>query len=338
MASPNLLRSFPVESLLDAARILRIADSICVTGIGASEGPARLCASSLAEHGRVASFLPLSAFMVGDHGTMARNGLSSCLVVFSQSLSPNVHMALQTANEFTTTLLVCGSDARVEDLAKPLDGKQRLIVRHAPAQETGFLMRVAGPAVASALALALAQFTTTEADVETMRNRLHRCADAMQWRLTAPLADVDLWEKPPALLVYGKDGVECSHLLRWTLLEYLDKHDPSAWDLLSFAHGAFQNIFHASRTLILPRSTIDVNLEPVVERLREMLGETQHTLVDVPSALPRPWCVLEHIAYVQALVLGDLRKHPRDLQNWPGRGRDGALYTLNELPSGAGRC
>lgn len=328
MASPNLIRSFRVDSLFDAAKMLKMADAISVTGIGASEGPARLCASRLSEVGRVARFLPISAFIAGDHGALARNGKTSCLVVFSQALSPNVHLALQAAKDFTTTLLVCGPGACVDDVARTLGLKELVVVRHLPEQETGFLMRVTGPVVASAVALAVADFATAEPSVDQIRTRMRLCADAMDARLNTLLPDVELRDKPPTFLTYGADGVERMHLLRWTLLEYLDKHDPSSWDLLSFAHGAFQNIFHASRTLILPRSSLDVNLEPVVERLREMLGETRHTLVDVPSSLPRPWCVLEHIAYVQALVLADLRRYPRDLANWPGRGRDGALYGL----------
>jgi creatinine amidohydrolase len=332
LASPDFVRSLAFESLQPVATVLQFADCIFITGVGASEGPARLLASCLLGQHRHVRFIPLSGLIAGDHRPWLPSSGSSRLVVFSQALSPNAQMALDAGKEFTTTILFCGPNVRVDETASVIPAKQLIVIRHPPESEMGFLVRVTGPAVASAMALALAELVTSQSTNDELRARLHQCANAMETQLHAGLADVDFVQHPPTFLVYGIDGVERNHLLRWTLLECLDKHDPSSWELLAFAHGAFQNIFDTSRTLLLPRALDDAALDPLVERLRVMLSQTRHTLIELRSELPRPWCLLEHLAAVQALMLGYLRQNPRDLNTWPGHGRDGALYTLDRLP------
>ena len=331
-ASPNFVRSLAIETLKPAATVLQVADCIFITGIGASEGPARLLASCLGGTHKHIRFIPLSGLIAGDHRPWLTSSGPSRLVIFSQALSPNAQMALDAGKDFTSTILICGQDVQVDDAVCETPAKQLMVIRHPPEKETGFLMRVTGPSVASAIALALAELVTRRSTHDELRTRLQQCADAMEKRLQTIAPEVDLVERPPAFLVYGMDGVQRNHLLRWTLLECLDKHDPSSWDLLSFAHGAFQNIFDTSRTLILPRSSLDVAMERLVDRLRDMLGQTRHTLVDIPSDLPRPWCLLEHLTAVQVLMVEHLRRHPRDLCTWPGRGCDGALYRLDRMP------
>jgi len=331
LASPDLVRGLAVETFTPLATVLQGAKAIVVTGIGASEGPGRLLASCLAGPHRHVQFLPLSALMTGDHRPWTANSPDSHLVIFSQTLSPNARIALDAGQDFATTILICGPDVHVDA------GKRFLVLRHPPARETGFLVRVTGPAVASAMALALAELVTRPSAHDDVRRQLQHCADAMEKRLRNKAPDVDFVANPPAFLVYGADGGERNHLLRWTLLECLDKHDPSIFDLLSFAHGAFQNIFDASRTLILLRSSADTAMALLVDRLGDMLGQTRHTLLDVASELRRPWCLLEHLAVVQALMLEHLRKNPRDLRAWPGRGHDGALFDLEGLPPSASR-
>lgn len=331
-ASPDLVRGLDIETLQPAATVLQVAECIFITGIGASEGPARLLASCLVGPDKHVRFIPLSGLITGDHRPWLTSNGPSRLVIFSQALSPNAQMALDAGKDFTTTILVCGPDVIVDDAAREIPAERLMVIRHPPEKETGFLMRVTGPSVASAIALALADLVTKQSTHDALRARLLQCAEAMEKRLQTIAPDVNLVECPPAFLVYGIDGVPRNHLLRWTLLECLDKHDPSSWDLLSFAHGAFQNIFTMSRTLILPRSSLDRAIDPLVDRLREMLGQTRHTLVDLSSDLPRPWCVLEHLTAVQALMVEHLQKNPRDLCTWPGRGCDGALYRLDKLP------
>ncbi len=332
-ASPDLVRGLAIETLQQVATVLRFADCIFTTGIGASEGPARLLASCLFGPHKHVRFIPLSGLIAADHTAWITESRTSVLVIFSQALSPNARIALEASFNFSTTILICGAEVSVDESIQSILGNRLHVIRHPPEEESGFLMRVMGPAAASAIALGLAALATTEQTVTEVRDELVACADAMEKRLHSRLPESNFVERPPAFLLYGADGVERNHLLRWTLLECLDQYDPPSWDVLSFAHGAFQNIFDASRTLILPRALDDVALLPLFDRLRDMLGQTRHTLVDIPSELRRPWCVLEHLAAVQALMLEHLRQNPRDLHEWPGRGRDGALYTLDKLPA-----
>lgn len=333
ISTPEHLRTLPTAPLEAAEGILRHAATVFVTGIGASEGPARLLASCLfAAPKRPARFIPLSGLLAGDHADSTAGGQSSVLVIFSQALSPNARMALDAGRDFSTTILICGSDIVVDESIRLASGMNLHVIQHPPQEETGFLLRVTGPAIASAVALGIAALALTDVTAVEVREQWMICADAMEMRIHTRPPEVDFLRQPPAFLVYGKGGVERNHLLRWTLLECLDHYDPPIWDLLSFAHGPFQNIFDASRTIVVPRSLQDPMMENLMERLRHMLQQTKHTIIDIPSDLPRPWCILEHLATVQSFVLEHLRQNPRDLRAWPGRGCDGDLYLLDKLP------
>jgi hypothetical protein len=331
-STPGHLRHLSTAPLELVQGILQTASSTFVTGIGASEGPARLlvsCLSSSAE--KPAQFIPLSGLVAGDHAAWTAGGQAAVLVIFSQALSPNARMALEAGRDFSATILVCSSDVVIDASIRSASGMNLHVVTHPPEGETGFLLRVTGPAIASAIALGLAALVTTENTAVEVREQWLACADAMEMRIHTPHPDVDLVKQPPIFLVYGQGGIERNHLLRWTLLEILQQCDPPVWDMLNFAHGAFQNIFETSRTIIVPRSLQDSFLEELIRRLHDMLRQTRHTLLDIPSELPRPWSMLEHLATVQAFVLEHLRRNPRDLCAWPGRGCDGALYLLDRM-------
>lgn len=326
---PNILRTLDISTHSRFVKLLADGAPIFTTGIGASEGPARLLASCLSGKHRDAKFIPLSGLLAADHRAYIGESNSSRLVVFSQGISPNARLAIDMGQEFVSTMIVTGAEMPVRERGQ----RSWEVLRHPPENETGFLVRAAGPAVASALAMAIASRVVNVAHEGDVVAYLRQCADVMEARLREEPNCVDLLEKPPAFLVVGRDGVERNHLLRWTLLECFDAYDPPVWDIMAFAHGAFQNTFKDARTLILPYSRQDAGVLPIVSRLREMLRQTRHTLIEVPSELPRPWCLLEHLAFTQALLLAHLRRHPRDLNDWPGRGKDAAIYGLDSLPS-----
>lgn len=331
-AAPACIRNLSMTSLQIAKVLLRQASTIFTTGLGGSEGPARLLASCLSGNTRRASFMPLSGLMTGDHSEATAGGQNSVLVIFSQALSPNARMALDAGRDFAATILVCGSDVRVDDAIRSASGMNLHVIQHPPEGETGFLLRMTGPAVACAVALGLAALTMTDETPLQIREQLLICADAMEMRTHTRPPEVNFIDFPPAFLVYGLEGAERNHLIRWSMLECLDSYAPPVWDLFSFAHGAFQNIFHAPRTLILLRSMEDAVLDGLLERMRQMLRSTRHVFLDVPSEIPRPWCTLEHLATVQAFMVEHLRQNPRDLRAWPGKGLDDALYLLRQMP------
>ncbi|HRI64475.1 MAG TPA: hypothetical protein PK156_09550 [Polyangium sp.] len=333
LAAPGCVRQMPMEELKRIAPLLEAASATVVTGLGASEGPARLLASGLSvRDGHPARFIPLSGLIAGDHEEWTTGNAAAVLVVFSQALSPNARIALEIGREFSSTILVCGSDVVVDDAIRTAPDMNLFVIHHPPENESGFLLRVTGPAVASAIALGLAALATGEDTPVGIEDQWRQCAEAMELRLHTRPPTMNLLAQPPAFLVYGTDGVERNFLLRWTLLECFDNYDPPTWDMMSFAHGAFQNTFNNPRTLILLRSLEDRVVKPLVDRVRDMLSQTPHSLIDVSSELPRPWCTMEHLAAVQSFMLEHLRQNPRDLANWPGRGLDGAIYMLDQIP------
>src|SRR5262245_40577329 len=76
--------------------------SFAITGVGASEGPARYLSALLRHvHRRHAPFVPLSCFATGD-----RVSVNETLLVFSQGLSANARMALATAGRHHHAVLI----------------------------------------------------------------------------------------------------------------------------------------------------------------------------------------------------------------------------------------
>ena len=111
-----------------------------VTGTGASEGPARWFVEALATTGRSARYMPLSCFAVGDP-----LATSDALAVFSQGLCPNARLALR-AHSKPTVLFTSTPPEREQPLgASPIT---RVVLP--PKSENDLLLRVAGPAVATA--------------------------------------------------------------------------------------------------------------------------------------------------------------------------------------------
>lgn len=157
------LESLPAELRRAAAVAIpeRAPTSTIVTGIGGSEGPARLFAMQLSAHSCV-RFVPLSSF-VGACPKAER------LVVFSQGLSPNARLALGRHHDFAETFVVGAmepdaatfeTESEVESerrgLARTLRDEGVVFVTHGPPSESGMLVRLVGPTVASSVALRLA--------------------------------------------------------------------------------------------------------------------------------------------------------------------------------------
>lgn len=157
------LESLPAELRRAAAVAIpeRAPASTIVTGIGGSEGPARLFAMQLSAHSCV-RFVPLSSF-VGACPKAER------LVVFSQGLSPNARLALGRRHDFAETIVVgamepdaatSAGESEVESerrrFARALRDDGVVFVTHGPPSESGMLVRLVGPTVASSIALRLA--------------------------------------------------------------------------------------------------------------------------------------------------------------------------------------
>lgn len=301
-----------------------------VTGIGASEWPARVLASRLRVRARCAArFVPLSAFADAE---TAPDG--DALVVVSQGLSPNARLALRARERFTHGLLVTGR------APSGADARGFRVCAHGPDDEPGLLLRVVGPPLATFAAFRLAERVALargfDADPTLSREALREAPDAFARAL---LAAKELDDGPGELLakaaltgsiafVTAGDGTgELAHGLRWKLLEGLGVGAP-VWDVLGFAHGPFQRFVGEALTLV----ALDLRggtYAPLFARLQRLLDPALHRLVVLtPRALDGLGGFFEHDALLDGVVLRALARAPRDLRDWPGKGLDGPLYDV----------
>lgn len=316
-----------------------------ITGVGASEAPARYLGTLLRHrHGRHAPVLPLSCFASPpDDGQLAGDNL----VLFSQGLSPNARLALGTAARHRRCMLVttlrsggdCAPDvskpapatAATEALAMVAAAERAgaVIVSHPPADESGTLLRVAGPAVAAYVAALLAT-PRAERDDDALA-RVPELVAGARARVAEACHALD-----PARLcgnvVFVSGGCygEAYHGPTWKWLEGLNVAEPPRWDVMQVAHGAFQQLYDQRAVVVTFEHASAPAETKLFDRLAEMLVPARHALVRLPTSLPRHLALLEHDALATELLLRALEHCPRDLCSWPAMGLDAPLYGIDE--------
>lgn len=282
-----------------------------VTGIGGSEGPARVMAGALRSAlGACASFVPLSRFACG-----ADELAGDTLVVFSQGLSPNARIALGHKG-FARTLVITGRE----------EGGAGVTLRHPPRDEGALLARVQGPPAATLLGLRVVAALGGEAPPDGL-------VSAVREALAAPPLTLDL--RRPVALVLCDDERELGHGMRWKWLEATRRSDVAVYDALGFAHGPLQCCAErGAQVVMLPR---ELPREAALwARVRAVLGETSCAAHTLPSSLPGVWSFFEHDARWSAALRASLAAAGDvDLLRWPTQGRDGALYDLDAALDGA---
>jgi creatinine amidohydrolase len=310
----------------------RLDARVVVTGVGCSEGPARLLAGLLALLGIRSRFAPLSSFVGAGAGAGAGAAppAGDTLVVFSQGLSPNATLALDAAGRYARALLLTSLTAADPRLAPHVAAGVE-VVTLPPREEEGLLLRVQGPAVASLAACLVAEQIAGEAGLLLPQTdaSLVAAIDAARGRVRAP----DSWpEGPLGLVTAGEHGTLCRGLTS-ALVEGLLVPEPPIWDLLSVAHGPFQQFYDTPITLL---ALTGPGTPPgLLDRLAAMLVPGRHTLLRLEATLPGHLGLLEHQAQLAALLIEGLRRRPRDLVRWPGQGCDGPLYSLGgHTPTG----
>jgi hypothetical protein len=281
------------------------------TGIGGSEGPARVMAGALRSAlGVCASFVPLSRFAC-DADALA----GDALVVFSQGLSPNARIALGHKG-FARTLVITARG----------DVGAGVALRHPPQDEGAMLARVQGPPAATLLGLRVVAALGGDPPPEGL-------VAAVREALAAPALTLDL--RRPVALVLCDDERELGHGLRWKWLEATRRSDVAAYDALGFAHGPLQCCAERGAQVVL--LTRDAPREAALwTRVRDVLVETACAVQALPASLPGVWSFFEHDARWSAALAASLAAAGDvDLLRWPTQGRDGALYDLDAPLDGA---
>lgn len=274
------------------------------TGIGGSEGPARVMADALRRAlGVCASFVHLSRFAC-DAGALG----GDALVVFSQGLSPNARIALGHKG-FARTLVITARG----------DIGAGVVLQHPPREEGAMLARVQGPPAATLMGLRVVAALGGEAPPDGL-------VAAVRAALAAPPLALDL-RRPVALLLCD-DERELGHGLRWKWLEATRRSDVAVYDALGFAHGPLQCCAERGAQVVL--LTRDVPREAALwTRVRAVLAETACAVHALPASLPGVWSFFEHDARWSAALRASLAASGDvDLLRWPTQGRDGALYDL----------
>ena len=293
-----------------------------VTGVGGSEGPARLLVATLRSLGLGARFVPLSAFAVGDVAALP----AECLCVFSQGLSPNARVALSFAARFAGGVLFTSAPASPLLAAFVASGGRVLTL--GPAEETGSLLRVVGPPVAM-LAAVLFAHEVAGAPVPTRAlAELPLDLEASAAAARAALAALPAFAREAAVARVafvtagesGERGLACGLAIKW--LEGLGGDEPPTWDVLEIAHGPFHAFYTETRLLVALGDG-----GALFDRLEAMLAPERHALLRLPARGPLARLVLE--AAVNELFLAAFERAPRDLREWPSKGLDAPLYALD---------
>jgi hypothetical protein len=222
-------------------------------------------------------------------------------------LSPNARLPLACARRYRHTLLVTTAP----------DAPDVTVLRHGPVEESGLLLRVVGPAAASATVMRLAGCTF---ELDGIEGAFASAQSRALASVTDPSALFDL----VGIAAVGDDVATCDGL-RHKLLEGLGRRLPPAWDVVGLVHGPLQSFYESrAAVLVLERE----GSSELISRLERVLHPERHTLLRLRSHLPAPLALLDFDLQLDHLVLAALRQKPRDLARWPGQGCDSPLYEL----------
>lgn len=340
-AVPAMLRA-AADAAVPPPRVgLREVRRVVATGIGASAAHARLAAFLLAEHcGIDARFRPLSEFL----GPPPVDSCDDLLVVVSQGLAPNARLALADVAAWRHVTLLTATQPETARAAGRDDAAR--FVEHlcaigvevrtfaAGAEEYGTLLRVTGPMAGLLASIRWVEALADQAGLWSMRPRrdgtmlaaevdaaIRRGDDgralAASGRLVGPLA----------LVATGAYAGLVEHLAA-KLLEGVFVPMPPVFDVLALAHGPFQQAWTQATTFLALTRPDAAGEGDLLARFEGMLDADRHRLVRLPATAPLPWCLFEHEAIVNEIVLAGIAAHGVDQARWPGRGRDRPLYAV----------
>ena len=302
--------------------------AVVTTGVGSSLAHARYLAWLLREYGHVPAWdTPTGAWLDAPDESAA----DRALVVFSQGLSPNARFPLAHAERYRLAVLVTAADADSADRAAVVqDARARgvVVVPLGCPPEYDVLLRLTGPMLGYAAALHLAN--ASGAGIEVAADAVAAAVEQATARMQATLraADGGVLSDPITLVATHGYGA-LAHNLAAKVQEGMYLGSPGAVDALELAHGPLQEAIDKRRTFLALARGGDLEAA-LFARARATL-DPQHRWIDAEARLPAALAIFEHEAALNALVLAAIGARELDQCAWPGKGRDGPLYSLGSI-------
>jgi hypothetical protein len=319
------------ERLIGEPRPKWLAGRLASTGLGCSEGPARLFA-----HVHGCPYLHASNLVLGNV-SRGHHEFPETLIVFSHGLSPNAQLLLR-ATESQRRVLITGTQtmAKTEVTAEA----QLVVAAVSGKPEEGSLLRVRSPVLAS---LAAIHWTGATIPWESLAEQYASpkgspAPSGQDLQARQLLAAVHKANSRVCILHGHPDGAAFQGLSQ-KLTEGLGVL-ASEWDVLQFAHGPLQALY-AQRGLVLLLENHDSPLG-FAHRVASTLDPSRHTLFRLRSHLPSPFTFFAFDAFLNRVVAlhqaleSEQKTEPFSAAS---RGRDRALYDiadrrmLSEAPS-----
>jgi creatinine amidohydrolase/Fe(II)-dependent formamide hydrolase-like protein/fructoselysine-6-P-deglycase FrlB-like protein len=312
----------------DVARALSTARAVVTTGVGSSLAHARYLSWLLRTHAGIPSWdVPTASFL-----SPPANANEQVLVVFSQGLSPNARFPLAHVARYRSVILVTAAEGDSPDRAGAVRAAVEagaLVVRMPCVPEYEVLIRLTGPMIGFAVALRMANAVAGNV-VDVSADAIERALRDAAARANAALAGVDPRVLADPVVLVGTNGYAAlAHNLCAKVLEGMFLPWPAALDALELAHGFVQEATGKPRTFVaLGRGGPH---DDALFARAQATTEPHHHWLRFDARLPEPLAVLEHEAMVNELVLAAIATRRLDQVAWPGKGRDGPLYSVGSV-------
>jgi hypothetical protein len=312
------------------------SSNFIVTGTGSSEAHAKFFVYLINQYTQgFAEFKWLSAF---SENTI-KDTQNKTLVIFSQGLSPNSHLAFACSHQFRHTILFTSTTIKSLNQAGKVESikiLQQLLERgnevvYFPIEnEYTVLIRLIGPLAGY---LACLQFIN-----HFSPGCLPPC-EATQLLNSLENAKLQATEAPiQAILSEGSKGIhflssspfpEFGQNLAYKFLEGLYWPMPALWDYLQFSHGPFQQ-WQLNKGLIIILHGNTCTEKDYLERTIKMLGSKSSQVWMIKSDLPICYRILQYEMVLNHLLMLLLSELNVDQINWPGKGLDHPLYEVSQ--------
>lgn len=307
-----------------------------VTGTGSSEAHAKFFVYLINQYTQsFAEFKWLSTF---SENTI-NDAQNKTLVIFSQGLSPNSHLAFACSDDFRHTILFtsttikglnqAGKIGLVKILQQLLDRGNEVI--YFPIEdEYTVLIRLIGPLAGYLACLQFINHFSPGCLPPCEATQLLKCLENA--KLQAKEAPIQ------AILSEGRKGIQilsCSPFsefgqnLAYKFLEGFYWQMPALWDYLQFSHGPFQK-WQLNKELIIILHGNTCTEEDYLNRTLKMLGSKSNQVWIIKSDLPICYRILQYEMVLNHLLMLLLSELNIDQINWPGKGLDYPLYEVSQ--------